>query len=253
MPDITLTTDWSDRGYSLGLMKGFLISRLPHSRIFDVSHSIDPYDIKQAALMLKTFYPSFPTETVHLVCVHPHYQVENEVIFFEKNNHYFVGPNNGLFSLVFNDLHRAGSIEINYKNPQPVIRALCSGVARIIKPDPSELELEVPINQKLLIQPVVSGNTIRALIAFIDHFGNLTLNIDRKLFDRVVNGKRFAIYFKSHDPLRKLSNHYSDVGYGEVLCRFNSTGMLEIAANNDSASSLLEFKLGDSVHLEIMA
>nr|MBS0037318.1 SAM-dependent chlorinase/fluorinase [Saprospiraceae bacterium] len=252
MPDITLTTDWSDKGYSLGLIKGFLVNRFPHSRIFDICHSVDRFDIKQAAFLLKTCYRAFPSGTIHIVCVLPHYSKENEMVFFEKNDHFFIGPNNGLFSLVFDDLHRAGSIPVKYKDEYPVVRSLCNAVARIVKPDPGELELEIELNQKLLIQPVVSGDTIRAVIIFIDHFGNLTLNIDRKLFKQVVGKKKFAIYFKNHEPIRSISTHYMDVPYGEVLCRFNASNQLEIAANSFSAAELLDLKIGDAVHLELL-
>ncbi len=251
MPDITLTTDWSDKGYTRGLIKGLLISRFPHSRIFDICHSVDPFDIKQAAFLLKTAHSAFPSGTIHIACVLPHYSHENEIVFFEKNGHFFIGPNNGLFSLVFEDVKRAGSIPIKYRDEYPVIRALSNGVARILKPDPGELELEIELNQKLLIQPVVSPDTLRAVVNFVDHFGNLTLNIDEKLFREAVGKRNFSIYFKNHEPLREISRHYMDVPYGEVLCRFNSSGHLEIAANNFSAAELLDLKVGDAVHLEL--
>ena len=251
MPDITLTTDWSDKGYTTGQMKGLLVSRFPHARIFDITHGVDPFDLNQAAHILKSFFSTFPKGTVHIACVLPHYSGENEILFFEREGHYFVGPNNGLFSLAFDDIRRAGSISINYKKKNPLVLTLCNAVARIIKPDPDELELEIPINEKMGIQPVISGDTIRAVITFCDNFGNLTLNISRALFDRVVGKRNFKIFFKNHEPVRNLSTHYMDVPYGESLCRFNSSGHLEIAVNSFSAAEILDLKVGDSIHLEI--
>ncbi|TVR84145.1 MAG: hypothetical protein EA409_01605 [Saprospirales bacterium] len=251
MPDITLTTDWSDKSYSTGLMKGLLVGRFPHSRIFDITHSIPPFDLNQAAHFVKAFYSGFPAGTIHLVCVLPHYSRENEILFFEYDHHYFVGPNNGLFSLAFRDLKRAGAITINYKKPNPVILTLCNAVARLIKPDPSELELEIPINEKLGIQAVISGDIIKAIVTYIDGFGNLTLNVHKTLFDRVVGNRNFAIHFKTHDPITEISTHYMDVPYGELLCRFNSTSNLEVAMNNFSASEILEIKVGDSIQLQL--
>ncbi|TVR88620.1 MAG: hypothetical protein EA411_04505 [Saprospirales bacterium] len=251
MPDITLTTDWSDKGYTTGQMKGLLVKRFPHARIFDITHGINPFDLNQAAFIVRSFYRAFPEGTVHIVCVLPHYDRENEILFFEHNGHYFVGPNNGLFSLAFKNLKRAGSIGINYKKEFPLVLTLCNAVARIIKPDPEELELEIPINEKLGIQPVVSSDTIRAVVTYCDNFGNLTLNVSRSLFKRVVGDRNFKIFFKNHQPVRNLKTHYMEVPYGEILCRFNSSDHLEIAVNNFSATELLDLKVGDSVQIEL--
>jgi len=250
MPDITLTTDWRDKGYSIGMLKGSLLKRFPHIRIYDISHSIDPFSIKQAAYILNSCFQSFPTGTIHLVCVLPHYSHNNEIVFFEKNDHLFVGPNNGLFSLIFNSPLRAGILPIDYGKKNALNRTLCNAVTRLLRPDPIELEVEMEINQKLLIQPVVSKQHIKAVITFVDNFGNLVLNINRTLFDSVIGKKRFAIYFKNHEAIRGLSNHYMQVAVGELLCRFNSADFLEIACNNQSASQLLELDSGDSVQIE---
>ncbi len=250
MPDITLTTDWTDKGYSVGMLKGSLLKRFPHMRIYDISHSVEPFSIKQAAYILESCYRSFPSGTVHLVCVMPHYSHENEIVFFEKNGHSFVGPNNGLFSLIFNSPQRAGIIPLDYAKKNALNRTLCNAVTRLLRPDPNELEVEMEINQKLLIQPVVNNQNIKAIITFVDNFGNLVLNVDRKLFEKEIGKKRFSIYFKNHEAIRRLYRHYMEVAVGELLCRFNSAGFLEIACNNQSASQLLELKSGDAVQIE---
>lgn len=250
MPDITLTTDWTDRGYSVGMLKGALLKRFPHSRIYDISHSIEPFSIKQAAYLLKSCYASFPSGTIHLACVLPHYSHENEIVFFEKNGHLFVGPNNGLFSLIFQSPLRAGILPIDYNKKNALNRTLCNALTRLLRPDPSELEVEMEINQKLLIQPVVSKQHIKAIVTFVDNFGNLVLNIDRHLFETEIQKRRFAIYFKNHEAVRRLSNHYMQVPVGDLLCRFNASGFLEIACNNQSASQVLGLSSGDAIQIE---
>ena len=62
--------------------------------------------------------------------------------------------------------------------------------------------------------------------------------------------RNFSLYFKRHDPIERISNHYSDVQIGEVLCLFNSAGYLEIAINMGKAASMLGLKMDESVQLD---
>ena len=104
-------------------------------------------------------------------------------------------------------------------------------------------------NTKLVIQPVVTANQIRATIIHIDHFENVVVNLKKELFDRVRNGRQFELYFKPNDPITFLSKDYGDVAIGDPLAFFNSSGYLEIAINMDKASSMLNLLKNEMIQI----
>jgi len=68
---ITLITDFGDKSGYVGVMKGVILSTNPDCRIVDITHQISPQDREEAAFVLKSAYPFFPPETIHLVVVDP--------------------------------------------------------------------------------------------------------------------------------------------------------------------------------------
>ncbi len=70
-PVITLTTDFGIDDPFVGIMKGVILNIVPDAQIVDITHSIEPQNIHQAALILNASYPWFPRKTVHVVVVDP--------------------------------------------------------------------------------------------------------------------------------------------------------------------------------------
>ena len=87
-------------------------------------------------------------------------------------------------------------------------------------------------------------------MVYIDKFENVILNIQRELFERIGGGRPFELFFKRHSPIVELSVNHYDVTVGEMLCRFNSADLLEIAINMDKAASLLGMKVEDTVQVD---
>ncbi|MEM1215546.1 MAG: SAM hydroxide adenosyltransferase, partial [Bacteroidota bacterium] len=104
--------------------------------------------------------------------------------------------------------------------------------------------------ERITFQPVTQPNLIRGTVVYVDRFDNVILNIDRDLFQRVGGGRPFQLFFKRHSPITQLSTHFHEVGIGEILCRFNSANLLEIAINMDKAATLLGLKVEDTVQIE---
>jgi S-adenosylmethionine hydrolase len=114
---------------------------------------------------------------------------------------------------------------------------------------------------KLINMLAYADNTgIRGNVIYIDNYGNAITNINRELFDKSILNKSFEIQMKpskryadvygvAEYTLNKISRFYSDVTEGEILARFNSSGLLEIAINKGNSSSLLNLKLGDVIRI----
>ncbi len=71
MTIITLTTDFGLRDGNVGVMKGVMWGIAPEARLADLSHTIGPQNVAEAAWVLKRAVPYFPAGTVHLIVVDP--------------------------------------------------------------------------------------------------------------------------------------------------------------------------------------
>src|SRR3546814_15856909 len=104
MAIITLTTDVGHRDFYQSAVKGAILSQLPGVNIVDISHQIAPFNVAQAAYVTRHACRFFPEGTVHLLGVDAHYQTRPRYLAVLTAGHYFVGPDNGFFSLLFAQL-----------------------------------------------------------------------------------------------------------------------------------------------------
>lgn len=251
MAIVTLITDFGNKDYRAGALKGALLTASSAVQLVDVSHEITPFDIDEAAFTLRSAYHHFPKGTIHLVNVFTYYEEENQIIFFEFDGHRFVGPDNGVFSLAFQhldvDVYRIGA-----SNEEHYSRTFARCIERLSADMPhEEVGTKVEeLRQKLILQPVISQHEIRGAVMYIDRYGNITVNIDKKTFHAVQKDRNFSLYFNRHDHIHELSTHYMDVEIGTPLCRFNAMGYLEIAANLQRADDLLGIKKGDVIQIK---
>ena len=253
MQIVTLTTDFGYRDHSLAALKGKLLSIDPSLNIIDITHGVTPYSIEEAAYIFKSSYHLFPENAIHVVSIFEYYSKVNELIFFSKEGFRFIGPNNGLFSLVFDPLP-----DLIYGKPvqpdksYPIQSAISTVVRKMLEGEKMETIGERPntITTKLNLKPVVGKHEIRGSIIYFDHYGNAVVNIDRSLFDKVRSNREFALYFKRFDPIYRVSEHYMDAEIGEPICKFNSQGLLEVAVTLGKAKDLLGLKKGDAIQIE---
>ncbi|MBK9151759.1 MAG: SAM-dependent chlorinase/fluorinase [Saprospiraceae bacterium] len=253
MQIVSLTTDFGRRDHYVAELKAAILSGRKDLNILDISHDVDPYDIVQAAFLLQNSLPSFPEGSVHIVAVHLHYRRKSEIVAFEHTGQYFIGPNNGVFSLIFDDLQE----EQIYTVPEEgeAARSKTALIAHAASYLAHSLPIEeigprvAAFNRKLSIQPVVTSNQIRATVIHIDHYENVIVNLRKEQFEKIRDGRRFSLYYKQNDPITFLSRDYGDVAVGDVLAFFNSAGYLEIAVNTERAASLLNLHKNETIQI----
>jgi S-adenosylmethionine hydrolase len=253
MQIVSLTTDYGSKDYYVAELKASILGKKNDFSIIDISHHIDHFDIVQASFYLQNAVPSFPKRSIHIVAVNCNYKRKSEYICFEHNEHFFIGPNNGVFSLVFDDIDDQKIYKINPADEEntSVNSIFSHGAAFIGHGLPLEdigPKLE-NFNKKLVIQPVITSNQIRATIIHVDHFGNVVVNLKKELFEKIRNNRRFDLYYKPNDPLHFLSKDYGDVSIGDPLAFFNSSGYLEIALNLDKANTLLNLNKNEMIQI----
>ncbi|MCP3929509.1 MAG: SAM-dependent chlorinase/fluorinase [Bacteroidetes bacterium] len=253
MPVVTFTSDLGLQDYYVAMIKGAILCKKKGLNIVDVTHQIPHYDIVQGAFVLKNTWTSFPKGSIHLISVNNFYGKKNTFLAIRHEGHYFIGPDNGLFSLLFDSLPKdIYELPFKVKSNFPLKEVFASAVGYIANEKPFN-EIGIPIEsieKRITLQPVISPSQIRGSVIHIDNYENVILNISQPLFERIANGRLFSLFFKRHNPIKKLSKNYSDVPVGETLCLFNSAGLLEIAINMGKAAGLLGLKKDDTVQID---
>lgn len=251
MQIVTLTTDFGYKDYYTAVLKGQILSYSPAINLVDITHNINNYDIVQAAYIFKNSWPAFPKGSIHLISVGECLSDTPPFIVFEHQEQFFIGPNNGLFSLIFKEFSTKvyALPKVKDKAPEEVyaraIEQLVSGQSPGKIGQPVEQLVE-----RIALQAVISPSQIRGSVIYIDNYENVILNINKALFEKVGRKRPFSLYFKRNDPITKLSRQYTDVAVGETLCLFNATNHLEIAINMGKASSMLGLKVEDAVQID---
>ncbi len=252
-PFFTLTTDFGTQDYYAGALKGALLRACPDAQLLDISHAIKPFDIVQAAFVVQNTYPEFPEGTIHLIGVNCVYADNFRFVAARANGHFFLVPDNGLLTLLFEHLPDADVRALPDAEPVhfPVKNIFAAAAAHLASGLPF-VELGTPAGpllQRINLRPVIMPTRIRGTVIHIDNFENALVNIRRDTFEKIVQDRPFSLFFKRNDAITRLSRNYCDVPVGESLCLFNSAGFLEIAVNMGRAATLLGLKVEDVVEV----
>lgn len=256
---ITLTTDLGHRDFYQAALKGSIISQLPNVRIVDITHEIPSFDIQRAAVVLRSAYHYFPKGTVHLIGIDTVLHEGAHYTMMKFEDHYFVGADNGIFSIILGDKEAQELYEIDIMQDLrylhfPLADILTKAACHIARGN-NLAEIGQPITtplKKVLVQPLVDANSIKGHVSYIDSFGNVISNISKELFDEVQKGRSFRLHFKRNETINRLSWHYNEVPEGEKLCLFGISNFLEIAINKGHASRLLGLQQDEFIMIEFM-
>ncbi len=256
MPIVTLTTDFGIKDYYVGMLKGAMLNINDRLAVVDISHYIQPFNITEAAFVLKNSFYSFPKGTVHLVTVNNEDDRTAKYIAAEYQGHFFLGFDNGLFSMVFDrqpdavaEVIHAGQNGSAASFPWKNIfaKAACA-LAKSGRLDDVGKPLK-EIQTRTGLAPTVQESLIRGSIIYIDAFHNVIINVSKDLFSKTRRERSYTISFR-REKISNISESYHDVEEGEMLCLFNSAGYLEIAINSGKASNLLGLNIGDTVLID---
>ncbi len=253
MPIVTLTSDFGTTDYYVAAIKGALLRQNQKLNIVDITHNVKSYDIVQGAFVLKNAYSSFPEDTIHVLSINNFYSEKYCFLSVRYDGHYFIGPDNGIFSLLFEEKPEdVYELEFDRKSEFPLQAIFSKAVGHITSGLPfNEIGIKVDeIEERITFQPVINESQIKGKVIHVDHYENVIVNITKNLFEKVRNNRKFLIYFKRFDPIQKISKNYSEVAVGEQLCFFNSAGHLEIAINMGKASSMLGLNIDDGVQID---
>jgi S-adenosylmethionine hydrolase len=256
MAIITLTTDLGSKDFYQAALKGSILSISPNANIVDITHEVPSFNISNAAFVLKNAYPYFPKGTVHLIGIDSVFSEVTKYVALKHNDHYFVGADNGIFSLLF-DGPPDELVELNIMQDLkylhfPLVDIFVKAAIHLSKGARLK-DIGIPLDkleERMLLHPVIEHDMIRGSVIYIDTFCNVITNITKDLFSKVQRNRDFTLHFRKSESISQLSWHYNEVPEGEKLCLFGISNHLEIAINKGRASGLLGLHLGDIVRIE---
>lgn len=257
MAIITLLTDWGIKDHYAGLAKGKILTNIPGAAIVDISHVIPPFNLNSGAFVLKNSYAAFPQNTIHIVDIAADATIEMPHIAARYNGHYFIGADNGIFSLVF-DHPPEEVIEIDtYQDTDtftfPTFDLFIKIAQHIAEGKPlreTGHERDKLIS-RIPLRPVTSDNLIKGHVVYVDSYENVFTNVDKSLFDKIGQKRPFRIIFgASRYNVTKISHSYKDVYEGEIVALFSTTGHLQLAVSMGNAAGLLGLRVDDTVRVE---
>jgi S-adenosyl-L-methionine hydrolase (adenosine-forming) len=256
LPIITLTTDFGEKDPYVGAVKGAIYSALQGVPIVDISHGISPFHITEAAYVIQNAYASFPKGTIHLIGVDAELTPENRHIAVALDGHFFVCANNGIMSLLSHHIKPEQIVEINIHDRMegnfPVLDVFVAVACHIARGGKLEvIGKAIPKFKQLVgVQPVVNtdNNQIIGTVIYIDNYGNVVINIQKSLFDKVGKGRSFRITARSV-VIRNIHSRYSEAinfdvpadrreEAGKKLAIWNSSHYLELALYKSNPTSV---------------
>ncbi len=259
---ITLTTDYGGKDAFVASVKGVILKTNPQATIVDISNEISPQDIWEAAYVLRSAYGHFPKGTIHLAVVDPGVGSGRKPIIVVTESYYFVGPDNGVFSLIYQEaerirVHHITAAHYFLPKPGPTFhgRDIFAPVAGwLSKGIPSGnfgeeitdyIKLNIPASK-------TTPNGIEGHIVHIDRYGNIITNITyddiKALYPGGVDLGAASVSFAGKE-IKGLKNYYAEAAPGSPGAIINSSGALEIFMFKQNAKTALSVKRGEAVRL----
>lgn len=258
---ITFTTDFGLTEHYAGAMKGVIYSINPAAQIADITNAVQSFDILDGALAIAQAYSYFPKDTVHVVVVDPGVGGSRRPILAQAGQYYFVAPDNGVLSLVFEREERISVRHVTSEHyfRQPVSntfhgRDVFAPVAAYVSKGVDAVKFGEEITDYVRFAApkpkTAAPNAWKAVVLKSDRFGNLITNITPadipQLFDGA--GRSFKISVGKAE-ISKLLPSYAAGGQGEIFAILGSSGFLEISCNRTAASRVAGADKGSEVNV----
>jgi S-adenosylmethionine hydrolase len=267
IPVITLLTDFGLQDEYVGVMKGVILSINPMVHVVDIMHNITRHDVKQAALAVNASFRYFPKGSIHVVVVDPGVGGKRKVICLQREDHFFVAPDNGVLTMVIKDgkVERICEITNQKYFLKPVSdtfhgRDIFAPAAAHLSKGVDMLRLGKEIVLSKITTLDIPAPTVTATdglvgaVISIDHFGNLVTNISQATLERFkddAKSKEVMIRL-GRFKIQGVSKSYDSVKAGSPVAVFGSRNLLEISLNQGDARTYFRARVGQTIRLQLI-
>lgn len=253
MITVTLTTDWGTDGIYSGAFKGRLVQRIPGVQLVDVTHQVHPLNPIKAVYALKHAYEFFAKKTIHIVgvggVVGIHSDVQREFICFQYNHHYFIGPNNGMWEMLFGEvpsevfvLEKSSAASQFHSFPE--LDIYIEAISKLaLGNEPKHIGTKSTCKLgRLVALPVRKENALLGVFQYFDVYGNGITNISKDEFYELAQDRPFRIMVgseRSQFITDFIADDYSQGDSSKILALFSFTGFLEICVPQSELTKFL--------------
>ena len=255
---ITLLTDFGTTDHYVASLKGVMLSINPHCTLIDITHQVSPQDIKEGAFTLANAYSFFPKGTIHLSVVDPGVGGSRRAILVVTQDYFFVGPDNGLFTLAAPKEQVRQVVALTNKkfflpkvcttfHGRDLFAPVAAHLSLGVKPEAFGNELDSWVELDFG-KPRIKARELTGEILHIDVFGNLISNINEDEFFRFAKDHPFIIKVGKR-TIHGLKRGYWGGKGNEPIALFGSGGFLEISVREGNAQKVLGIKRGDPIQI----
>lgn len=259
---ITLTTDFGNQDHYVSAMKAVILGIIPDVRLVDISHQIPPHDTMAGAWVVRNSAMLFPPGTVHLVVVDPTVGTERQPVAIQIKDQLFVGPDNGIFSLIAEDFDYQAVKLDNSKYWRQTGghsntfhgRDIFAPVAAHLSKGCSLSDLGNPLDRLVTYRwavPIADKDGIQGWVVHIDRYGNLITNIPSTLINENIRESNSIRIYVGNTILHEISNTFASVTDGEPVAYIGSSDKLEVAINKGNAKEMLGIEKGAQISIII--
>lgn len=238
--NIFLFTDFGAGDVYVGQVKGVIAQHAPGVNCIDLLHDVPVFSIRAGAHLLAALAGRLPPDSVVLAVVDPGVGGRRRGAVLEAEGRYFVGPDNGLLSVVAARARKRRFWHIAWTpdrladsfHGRDLFAPICAWIAGGAFPEP-----------KLAPVPMLDvdlGGEELAEIIYIDHYGNAMTGLQGGGL------ARDAQLVSAHLHLR-YARVFAEVPEGEAFWHENSLGLAEIALNGGNAARKLGLVVGQHV------
>lgn len=260
-PVITLTTDYGTTDHLVGVLKGIILRIMPSATLVDISHHVTPYDLLDGALTIGTAYSYFPPRSIHLVVVDPGVGTQRRPILVSGDQQYFVAPDNGVLSLVYdrepNILVRHITAQHYFLNPvsntfhgRDIFAPVAAWLAKTYQSEAMGDQITDYV-RFALPKPKPADAALKGVVMRVDSFGNLLTNFSAEdLPAEMIAAGKIEIEVGAK-RIEKFVATFAQGPAGEPVAFLGSSGFVEIAVNKGSAARTLGANRGAEVTLKL--
>ncbi|MEO5760680.1 MAG: SAM-dependent chlorinase/fluorinase [Vicinamibacteria bacterium] len=260
---VALLTDYGTRDHYAGSLRGAALAACPDAQVVDITHEITAHAIREGAFVLRAAVTAFPAGSVFVAVVDPGVGTPRRGIAIKAGGYFFVGPDNGIFSLILADqpeaevreLTNAGLFRKDVSSTfhgrdifAPVGGALAHGTAFEEVGQP----IDNPFRYEFLAPLVLEGGVIEGKVIYIDTFGNLVTSIGGaswKTFLESAGADLTEMVAEISRVIVPVVSTFGDVPEDDACAYIGSAGRLEVAVNCGSAVERFEASIGTPVKL----
>lgn len=241
---IATFTDFGISGPYLGQVHAVIQAQAPGMSVVDVFPDLPAFNIKAAAYLIPAYSMYLPVGTVNLCVVDPGVGSDRRPVALQIDDHWYVGPDNGLLSIILrrgqiNEAHeitwQPQSLSASFHG-RDLFAPVCARLARGEGLD----EWSAEISPASLMAPDWPDELPEVI--YIDHYGNAVTGIRGSSMSRQtclnIAGKTCSYQRVFAEAPQRSAFWYE-----------NANGLVEVAVAGGSVQAMMGIETGTAVNV----